>query len=248
MRRLAEGTIVFKNKVFEPHRDYFQPLSQAQQPTALMFTCCDSRVEPVVITQCVPGTLFVVRNIGNLVPKYQEGAAHGEAAAIEFALNILNVHHIIVCGHTDCAAMKSLLRLEALDPDSSAYQWLAPNRELLKALDPNQDEEVLLNELIRRNVIQQLQNLVSYPQVARRLAQRQLHLYGWKYRLETGETVLIDPFSCHPKPLSAIIGHLQEEPRPEISLSQIEREAISEAGSAWSDCSEMSGTALSEVY
>lgn len=222
MKRLAKGTIVFKDKVFEPNKAFFQPLSYGQHPVALMFTCCDSRVEPAIITQSPPGTLFVVKNPGNLVPKYQSRSGSSEAAAIEFALITLNVHHIIVCGHTDCAALKAMLKLDVLPQGSSMYQWLAPNAEVLDSLEEKRDADDCFNELVRRNIIQQLQNLATYPEVAKRLETGTLHLYGWKYRLQTGETVLIDPFSCQPEPLSAVIGSLEEEARPDVTLGQIE--------------------------
>ncbi len=224
MKRLAEGTIVFKDKVFEPNKEFFQPLSHEQHPVALMFTCCDSRVEPAIITQSPPGTLFVVKNPGNLIPKYQVGGSSSEAAAIEFALTMLNVHHIIVCGHTDCAALKAMFSLKDLPQESSIYQWLAPNLEVLDSLEVHQDLDECLNELIRRNVIQQLQNLATYPEVAKRLEAGALHLYGWKYRLQSGETMLIDPFSCKPEPLSAVIANLEEEVRPDMTLGQIEKQ------------------------
>ncbi|WP_303674323.1 carbonic anhydrase [Vampirovibrio chlorellavorus] len=224
MKRLAKGTLVFKDKVFNPNKAFFQPLSQEQHPVALMFTCCDSRVEPAIITQSPPGTLFMVKNPGNLVPEYQAGASTSEAAAIEFALTVLDVHHIIVCGHTDCAALKALFNLEGMPGESAIHQWLAPHAKVLDALEERQDLEAALNELIRRNIIQQLQNLRSYPEVASRLAKGQLHLYGWKYRLETGETMLIDPFSCKPEPLSTIIAQLEEEARPEMTLGQMEKQ------------------------
>lgn len=224
MKRLAEGTIVFKDKVFDPNKNFFQPLSHEQHPVALMFTCCDSRVEPAIITQSPPGTLFMVKNPGNLVPRYYVGAENSEAAAIEFALAMLNVHHIIVCGHTDCAALKALCQLDGLPQESSIYQWLAPHAAVLETLETKPDTDEGLNELIRRNIIQQLQNLMTYPEVARRLEKGELHLYGWKYRLETGETMLIDPFSCKPEPLSAVIASLEEEARPEMTLGQMEKQ------------------------
>lgn len=224
MKRLAKGTIVFKDRVFDPNKAFFQPLSNAQNPVALMFTCCDSRVEPAIITQSPPGTLFMVKNPGNLVPRYQAGANTSEAAAIEFALTVLDVHHIIVCGHTDCAALKALYNLDGLSRESAIYQWLAPHSEVLDTLEENQDSDEGLNELIRRNIIQQLKNLMTYPEVARRLEKGTLHLYGWKYRLETGETMLIDPFSCKPEPLSAVIAHLEEEARPDMTLGQMEKQ------------------------
>jgi carbonic anhydrase len=170
----------------------------------------------------------MVKNPGNLVPKYQVGVKSSEAAAIEFALTMLNVHHIIVCGHTDCAALKALLNLDGLSRESSIYQWLAPHTDVLEALEDQRDTDDCLNELIRRNVIQQLQNLTTYPAVAQRLAKGALHLYGWKYRLETGETMLIDPFSCKPEPLSAVIAHLEEEARPKMTLAEMQRQ-VSEA-------------------
>jgi carbonic anhydrase len=227
MKKLAEGTIVFKNDVFEPHKAFFEPLAKEQHPVALMFTCCDSRVEPIVTTQSAPGTLFIVKNIGNIVPVYNsDNQSHSEAAAIEFALTTLNVHHIIVYGHTDCRAMAALLKIETLPKSSPIYQWLKPNHHIVELLSQVDDPAEQLNALIRRNIVQQLHNLTTYPEVSKRLEEGKLRLYGWKYRLQTGETVFIDSLSCQPEPLSKLLPELAQEDRPDISLSQIEQKLI----------------------
>jgi carbonic anhydrase len=227
LRKLAEGTIIFKNDVFASHKAFFEPLAKEQHPIALMFTCCDSRIEPLLTTQSVPGTLFTVKNIGNIVPVYtSDKQSSSEAAAIEFALSTLNVRHIIVYGHTDCAAMKALLEIDTLPNASPIYQWLKSNRHTVDLLRDSEDPVERLNELIRRNIVQQLHNLATYPEVSKRLEKGDLHLYGWKYLMQTGETVLIDSLSCEAESLSRIIPELLQEDRPDISLSEIEQKSI----------------------
>ena len=124
MERLIKGLHEFQNNYFHTHQELFARLSLGQHPRALFITCSDSRINPHLITQTEPGELFIMRNVGNIIPPY--GATNGgEAAAIEYAIQALEIANIIVCGHSDCGAMKGLLQLEKLAEEMPlVYQWL----------------------------------------------------------------------------------------------------------------------------
>lgn len=106
MKQIVRGVRQFQNKVYAAQKDFFEMLAAKQQtPQALFITCSDSRVDPNLLTQTEPGTLFLLRSVGNIIPPY--GSAHGgEGATIEYALSVLGVPHIIICGHSHCGAMK----------------------------------------------------------------------------------------------------------------------------------------------
>src|SRR3982751_6268271 len=114
MERLLKGVSTFQREVFPQHRELFERLAAKQNPMALFITCADSRVVPDLITQSDPGDLFICRNAGNMVPPYGEMNG-GVSATIEYAVVALNIRHIIVCGHSDCGAMKGVLHPEAVE-------------------------------------------------------------------------------------------------------------------------------------
>src|SRR5690349_13003440 len=123
MQRIVRGVHKFREKVFGNQKEFFERLAAKQQtPDALFITCSDSRVDPNLLTQTEPGTLFLLRNAGNIVPPY--GSAYGGASAtIEYALAVLGVRHVIVCGHSHCGAMKALLRPESVHDLPAVAQW-----------------------------------------------------------------------------------------------------------------------------
>src|SRR6516162_5964907 len=124
MQKLIQGIHRFQQENFRPMQGLFEELSKHQNPEALFITCSDSRIDPNLLTRSGPGDLFILRNAGNIVPPH--GAApNGEAATIEFAVVALNVKDIIVCGHSDCGAMKGLLRPELVAPLPAVSAWLA---------------------------------------------------------------------------------------------------------------------------
>src|SRR3982751_6550922 len=109
MERLLDGIRQFQKDVYPNRKELFEQLAGGQSPQALFITCADSRVVPDLITQTEPGDLFICRNAGNMVPAYSESQSGGVSATIEYAVAALNVEHVIVCGHTDCGAMKGIL-------------------------------------------------------------------------------------------------------------------------------------------
>jgi carbonic anhydrase len=189
MRKLVEGLHQFQSEVFASHSELFQRLEHGQNPDAMFITCSDSRVDPTLLTQTIPGDLFVLRNAGNIIPPHSAGS-FGEASTIEFALEVLEIRDIIVCGHSHCGAANALLRPEKITNMPNLVAWLS-NAESARRLAiehyPGLTEEELLNVVIQENVLVQLENLKTHPAVAERLERNELSLHGWVYKFETGE-------------------------------------------------------------
>jgi carbonic anhydrase len=201
MQRLLAGYKKFRREVFPNHKDHFHLLADSQHPDILFITCADSRVVPNLIFQTEPGDMFLCRVIGNIVPPY--GAMLGGiSATIEYAVEVLHVRHIIVCGHSDCGAIKAVL---PPDPNESAprdprtprdlsrlpltAKWLGyvePAWKYLPAGISDADIPTLHTALIRANVVAQLENLKTHPEVARALAHNTLEVHGWYYDILTG--------------------------------------------------------------
>lgn len=194
MEKLMRGLQHFQKNVFPAKRELFERLAKGQQPSTLFITCADSRVVPDLFTQSEPGELFVIRNAGNIVPPYSRQPG-GVTATIEFAVVALGVSHIIVCGHTDCGAMKGLLHPEKLTEMPTVASWLMQaeaTRRLVRENYQSADESGLVEAMIRENVLMQLQNLQTHPSVVSRVARGELSLYGWIYDIKQGHVDSFD--------------------------------------------------------
>ncbi|MDZ4820147.1 MAG: carbonic anhydrase [Planctomycetota bacterium] len=192
MHRLVAGIHEFQSNVFQSQRELFENLAGGQRPGGLFITCSDSRINPNLITQTDPGELFILRNVGNIVPPFSPTTADGGAsAAIEFAVTALDVEYIVICGHSHCGAMKGLLHPEDLTEMPSVSAWLGnaeSARRIVRTNYTGLSEEDQMSVMIQENVLVQLENLRTHPAVAVRLAPRgDLRLYGWVYKIETGE-------------------------------------------------------------
>ncbi|MEJ7609127.1 MAG: carbonic anhydrase [Bryobacteraceae bacterium] len=194
MDQLMKGLEKFQREVFPLKKELFERLASGQQPSTLFITCADSRVVPDLFTQSEPGEIFVIRNAGNIVPAYRRPPG-GVTATIEFAVAVLGVKHIVICGHTDCGAMKALLHPENLTGVPAVADWLGQAEATRRlVLDNYKDEEepALVNAMIGENVLVQLQNLQTHPSVLSRLASGNLKLYGWIYNIGTGDVESFD--------------------------------------------------------
>ncbi len=194
MDRILKGLSRFQKTVYPKHRDLFQKLALGQRPEALFITCADSRIDPCMLTQTKPGDLFISRVIGNIVPPYPD-AIGGVSATIEYAVGVLGVPDVIVCGHTDCGVMKGVVNPEPLEPLTSVTAWLnyaRPAREAVAQHQKTDSELEFLLALTERNVIEQLGNLRTHPSVAARLEQGDLRLHGWLYDLGEGVVTAYD--------------------------------------------------------
>lgn len=194
MRKLLEGLSKFQDVVFPAHRQEFEKLAHNQSPEALFITCADSRVLPNLITQTNPGDLFIIRNVGNIVPPF--GSHGGVSSGIEYAVMALGVKDIVVCGHTDCGAMMGVLAPEKLTEMPLVAEWLnygEPARRVVKDAFPQLKGDERLPIITEQNVAAQLQNLMTHPCVAARVARGDLALHGWVYSIATGSVSICDP-------------------------------------------------------
>ena len=194
MQQLLEGLVKFRRDIFDEKKDLFKQLSSQQDPDVLFITCSDSRIDPSLLTQTNPGKLFIHRNAGNFVPTY--GAAiGGSTATIEYGVSVLQVKDIVVCGHTDCGAMKALLSPNKLDNLPAVNAWLQ-QAETTKRIVGDHYSHLKGDELfvatIKENVLVQLDHLRTHPSVATKLRKGDLRLHGWVYSIATGEVWIFD--------------------------------------------------------
>ncbi|MFE5811431.1 carbonic anhydrase [Streptomyces sp. NPDC056491] len=181
---LADGVARFQREVFPAKAELFARLAEVHRPTTLFIGCSDARVVPELITQSEPGELFVVRTAGNLVPAHAPGP-DGVAASIEYAVAVLGVTEVVVCGHSACGAMTALAEGADLSAAASVAGWLrhADASVARTAGGAGPDRPAAL---IRENVRAQLANLATHPSVARARAAGNLTLHGWVYDIGSG--------------------------------------------------------------
>jgi len=194
MPKFAAGVIKFQNTVYPQMQELFERLSEGQSPEALFITCSDSRIETAMITQTDPGELFICRNAGNIVPPHMTHTG-GMTASIEFAVAALKVPHIVICGHTECGAMKGAMNPKGLENLPHVKEWLSYSRaavEVVNEIGAGAGDDKRMRMLLEQNVILQLQHLKTHPSVAARLAKGDLTLHGWIYDIKTGDVDAFD--------------------------------------------------------
>ncbi len=194
--KLHQGVSRFHNDIFSKNRERYQrAASEPQKPHTLFITCADSRISPEALTQSGPGEIFVTRNIGNLVPAY--GQTPGSVTAVvEYSVVHLNVSQIVVCGHSDCGAMKGLLNRESLTNLPMVDKWLQHADAALsvaRARYPHTSSGEILTRLIEENVLLQMHHLRTHPSVAGRVAAGKLSVYGWVYEIGEGSVKEYQP-------------------------------------------------------
>jgi carbonic anhydrase len=195
VQKLIQGLYKFQSEVFPSREGLFTSLAKGQRPETLFITCSDSRINPNLLTQTEPGELFILRNAGNLVPAYSPSSS-GEAATIEFAVQHLGVQQIVVCGHTQCGAMKALLAPEALKDSPAVATWLQHAEATRRHVRDNYKHlsgDALATVLVEENVLSQLESLRTHPAIRARLARGEVSLHGWVYKIETGEVFQFNP-------------------------------------------------------
>ncbi|WP_437185657.1 carbonic anhydrase [Planctomicrobium sp. SH668] len=190
MEKILAGIRQFQSNVVAEKEAVFKQLSKGQKPPVLLITCSDSRICPTMMTQSDLGDLFVLRTAGNIVPPY--GAVQGgEAATIEYAVGVLNIPDIIICGHSHCGAMHGLLNPASLEkfPSVKSYlQHAEATRRVVEELHGDLDdhkEKVRLT--IEQNVLVQMNHLMTHPSVAAAVKSGKVRLHGWVYTIESGE-------------------------------------------------------------
>lgn len=193
MEKIIAGLKDFQQKVYPNHQDTFNALAETQSPEVLFITCADSRIDPHLITQSGPGDIFVCRNAGNIVPPHSD-AAEGMTASIEYAVTVLNVKHIVVCGHSQCGAMKAAMAPESVSALPDVKSWINHSRAATAAVEHKhnclQDEH--LDEVTKANALLQLQHLRTHPAVFSKLQSNELELHAWVYNIQTGAVESFD--------------------------------------------------------
>lgn len=182
--QLISGLQNFANNIVPEKQSLFDELAGGQSPETLFITCADSRIDPSLITQTDPGSIFVVRNAGNIVPKLEADGTSpdGNAGSIEYAITALNVSHVVVCGHSGCGAMGGLQNLDAVAESlPSVRRWLEHSESLLDTGPTD------LDSLIEANVLLQLEHLQTYPGVQDKLDAGEIELHAWVYDIGTGD-------------------------------------------------------------
>ncbi len=194
MRHLLAGVSRFRRNIFQPQREFYERLAREQRPTAMFITCSDARVDPHTLTQSQPGELFVLRNAGNVVPTYGTMAG-GEAATIEFAVGVLGVVDIIVCGHSDCGAVKTALAPKPPESLPCLRAWLShfdDARRIAQRCSHEGRGDDMIDAAIEENVLVQLSRLQTFPSVAAAQRAGRLALHGWVYDIGGGQVRVFD--------------------------------------------------------
>ncbi len=195
--KLLKGIVNFRNGDFETHRQLFEELKDNQKPHTLFITCSDSRIDPNMITGTLPGELFIVRNVANIVPPCRETSEYvSTTSAIEYAVQMLGVENIIVCGHSNCGGCSASLNApEKLNQLPHTKKWL----ELMESVRERvlsefaEDEPTVREWMMEQiNVVEQLRHLMTYPYIYEKVMAKELMLSGWHYMIETGEVFIYD--------------------------------------------------------
>ena len=192
MQQLVQGVHQFQKVGFHERRELFERLQHGQEPEACLITCADSRIVPNLITSTEPGQLFIVRNVGNLIPCYGT-SNNGELAACEYAVVELGIEDLIVCGHTSCGAMKALVTSpEPSGPNRTPLvtHWLRhadATLEIVREHYGHLQGPALVNAAAEENVLVQLEHLRTLPVIASRISSGRVRLHGWMYKIDSGE-------------------------------------------------------------
>jgi carbonic anhydrase len=213
MDRLIDGVHKFRNSEFGRYKTLFKKLSRdGQNPHTLFITCSDSRVLAELITQSQPGDLFVVKNVGNIVPPSTVvGTTNSTSAAIEFAVEALGVNDIVVCGHSQCGAIHALMD-GVPNPEKMPRMcdWLRvaePVRDLITQNYAHLRGEDRITMAAQENVLFGLESLRTYPSVAKRLEEGTLRLHAWFFKIATAELFAYDPDKKQFEPLAPDNGN-----------------------------------------
>jgi carbonic anhydrase len=183
MKKLIQGITDFRKNLTEENRALFAKLALGQKPDALFIACSDSRVVPNLFASTNPGDLFVLRNMGNLIPPFSANIRESCAsAALEFSVFSLKISNIIVCGHSECGAMQALM--QGTDPICCPHitSWLEYGKDSLDRVNNGFTVNAALakhNQISQVNVLQQMDHIMSYPFVKERVANKQLRVHGW---------------------------------------------------------------------
>jgi carbonic anhydrase len=192
VERLFKGTVKFREISYQKNKELYERLNHGQTPHTLFVGCSDSRVVPGLITRSLPGELFVVRNVANIVPPYRVSPEYASTtSAIEYAVNALNVENIVVCGHSNCGGCAALFyEKEKLENLPNVSHWLEQVEGLRNEIlfkHPNVSPERRSEITEQLNIVKQMANLLSYPYIREKYEKGEINIYGWYYIIGTGE-------------------------------------------------------------
>jgi carbonic anhydrase len=193
MNDLVAGFMKFRETAYPERAELFHKLAHTQSPETLFIACSDSRVPPELVTQSEPGGIFVIRNAGNIVPSYGPEPG-GVSGTVEYAVAVLGVKDVVICGHSNCGAMTAIAKNHDLSHMPAVSSWLrhADAAKAVCAVHNHESDQAKIDDLIHENVIAQLVNLRTHPSVARALSQKKLRLHGWVFDIESGEIDALD--------------------------------------------------------
>jgi len=192
MKKLIEGIKKFQKEDFVSQKDLFQSLGNKQEPHTLFIGCSDSRVVPNLITKTFPGELFTIRNVANIVPRFEEAQNWAStAAAIEYAVQVLKVKNIVICGHSNCGGCNALNKsAEDLKSLPLVSKWLQISKDVKGEVDKlvkdnSPEERVWLTEQV--NIRVQMNHLLTYPYIKEAVDNKEIKIFGWHYIIESGD-------------------------------------------------------------
>jgi carbonic anhydrase len=207
MRHLLAGIHAFQRDGFRSQRSLMERLAvDGQRPQIALVSCSDSRVLPEMFTQAAPGDIFLVRNAGNIVPPPVGDDAPGEVASLEFAVEVLGVRDVVVCGHTHCGAVDAILHPETIAGLPNLERWLLSSQEtgrIVRERYAHLDGDALMRVAVGEHVLVQLEHLRELPFIARRLGEPDFAIHGWVYDIKTGTVHVYDVDADEFRPLAA---------------------------------------------
>ncbi len=208
--KLMSGFRIFKATTFQQKKDVIEHLlMQGQKPSTMVISCSDLRISPSELFAANPGELFVLTNIGGIVPRYETTGIHGILAAIEYAVTVIEVENIIVLGHAQCDSVKLMMSEQFSSNNNeisdSMKNWLSVAGEAREAVKKQMADKTAIEQQAaceRESIIVSLRNLISYPYIKKRMAENKLNIFGWHFNVESGEIMAFDPDTKFFEPIS----------------------------------------------
>lgn len=204
--KLISGFRTFKATTFQQKKDIIGHfIEQGQKPTTLVISCADIRLSPTEIFAANPGELYIINNIGGLVPKYDTQGIHGILSAIEYAVNVLQVENIIVLGHARCDGIKMIMSEKGGKLSESMKAWMSvasEARDIVKKELAGKSEEEQQCACEQESLIVSIKNLMTYPYIVKRMKENKLNIFGWHFNIETGDIMAFDPDTKFFEPIS----------------------------------------------
>jgi carbonic anhydrase len=206
LHQFIEGFREFQQQYFAGETALFDRLRAGQTPTTVLIGCCDSRVDPAILTQCAPGEMFIIRNVANLVPPFEQGTTNqGVSAALQYAVTVLNVSRIVVLGHSHCGGIKALMdSSDIVEKDDFLGRWIhiaSKAKERVLQQQPNVEKTIQYRACELEAIRDSLDNLTTFPWIKERLGSDAISLHGWFFDFEHGALLGFDEETGQFQPL-----------------------------------------------